>query len=59
MRRRPAETLQELAARLSKHASSSDFTSIADPQDEALPHRFISSVHDEAVLKALFKINDQ
>jgi len=33
-----------------------DFASIADPLDEALCTRFICSVNNEAVLKALFKM---
>ena len=34
------------------------FASIKDPQDEALRSRFICSVNNEAVLKALFKVKD-
>ena len=37
---------------------NSDFPSIEDPQDEALRQRFICSVNNEAVLKALFKVKD-
>ena len=57
MQRKPGETLQELAARI-QDAATSDFPSIKDPQDEALRQRFICSVNNEAVLKALFKIKD-
>ena len=32
------------------------FFSITDPQDEALRQRFICSVNNEAVLKALFRV---
>ena len=35
-----------------------DFQSIRDPLDEALRTRFICSVENEAVLKALFKLKD-
>ena len=35
-----------------------DFRSIKDPLDEALRARFICSVDNEAVLKALFKLKD-
>ena len=58
MQRKPGETLQELAARIRQDAATCDFTSIRDPQDEALRQRFICSVNNEAVLKALFKIKD-
>uniref|UniRef100_A0A5S6Q6N2 CCHC-type domain-containing protein n=1 Tax=Trichuris muris TaxID=70415 RepID=A0A5S6Q6N2_TRIMR len=39
-------------------AATCDFASIKDPQDEALRTRFICSISNEAVLKALFKIKD-
>ena len=58
MMRKPGETLQELAARIRQDAATCDFSSITDPQDEALRQRFICSVNNEAVLKALFKIKD-
>ena len=58
MQRKPGETLQELAARIRQDAATCDFTSIEDPQDEALRQRFICSVNNEAVLKALFKVKD-
>ena len=58
MQRKPGETLQELAARIRQDAATCDFTSIKDPQDEALRQRFICSVNNEAVLKALYKIKD-
>ena len=35
-----------------------DFQSIKDPLDEAMRTRFICSVDDEAILKALFKLSD-
>ena len=58
MQRKPGETLQELAARIRQDATTCDFPSIEDPQDEALRQRFICSVNNEAVLKALFKVKD-
>ena len=58
MQRRPGETIQELAARIRQDAATCDFPSIQDPQDEALRQRFICSVNNEAVLKALFKVKD-
>ena len=59
MRRRPGETIQELAARIRQDAATCDFPSIKDPQDEALRTRFICSVNNEAILKALFKLKDE
>lgn len=58
MRRKPGETLMELAARIRKKAATCDFSSIKDPLDEALRLCFICSVNNEAVLKALFKVKD-
>lgn len=58
MQRRPGESIQELAARIRQDAATCDFSSIKDPQDEALRTRFICSVNNEAVLKALFKVKD-
>lgn len=58
MQRKPGETIQELAARIRQDAATCDFPSIKDPQDEALRTRFICSVNNEAVLKALFKVKD-
>ena len=52
------KTPQELAASIRQDAATCDFPSIKDPQDEALRQRFICSVNNEAVLKALFKIKD-
>lgn len=57
-RRNPGETIQELAARIRHDAATCDFSSIRDPQDEALRTRFICSVKNEAVLKSLFKVDD-
>lgn len=56
MRRKPGETIQELAARIRQDAVTCDFPSIRDPLDEALRTRFMCAVGNEAVLKALFKI---
>ena len=58
MQRKPGETLQELTARIRQDAATCGFPSIKDPQDEALRQRFICSVNNEAVLKALFKVKD-
>ena len=58
MQRKPGETLQELATRIRQDAATCDFASIKDSLDEALRQRFICSVNNEAVLKALFKVKD-
>ena len=58
MKRKPGETVHELAARIRQDAVMCDFTSIADPLDEALRTCFICSISNEAVLKATFKIKD-
>ena len=55
MQRKPGETIQELAASIRHDA---DFPSIKDPQDEAMRTRFLCSVNNETVLKALFKVKD-
>ena len=58
MKQKPVETVHELAARIRQDAVTCDFTSIADPLDEALRTRFICSISNKAVLKAIFKIKD-
>ena len=44
MKRKPGETLHELAACIRQDAATCHFTFIKDPQDEALRTRFICSV---------------
>ena len=39
------------------NVATCDFAAITDPLDKALRTRFICSINNEAVLKALFKIN--
>ena len=56
MQRKPGETIHELAARIRQDAVTCDFPSIKDPLDEAMRTRFMCSVNNEAVLKALFKV---
>jgi len=51
MQRPPGESIQELTGRI-----RSTHTSIADVLDETLRMRFICSVNNEAILKALFKM---
>ena len=58
MKRKPGETIPELASRIRQDAATCDFQSIKDPLDEALRTKFICSVDNEAVLKTLFKLND-
>ena len=57
MKRSPGETVQELAARIRQAAATCDFANIENSLDKALRTRFICSINNEAVLKALFKIN--
>ena len=58
MKRKPGETIPELAARIRQDAVTCDFPSISSPQDEAMRTRFMCSVNNEAVLKSLFKMKD-
>ena len=58
MKRKPGETIPELASRIRQDAAACDFQSIKDPLDEALRTKFICSVDNEAVLKTLFKLKD-
>ena len=59
MKRKPGETITELASRIRQDAATCDFQSIIkDPLDEALRTKFICSVDNEAVLKTLFKLKD-
>ena len=58
MQCKPGETIQELAARIRQATATCDFTEINDHQDEAMCTQFMCSVNNEAVLQALFKIND-
>ena len=58
MQRKPSESVLELAARIRQAAANCNFTAIKDPLDEALRTRFICSINNEAVLKALFKVKD-
>ena len=58
MKRKPGETIPELASRIRQDAATCDFQSIKDPLDEALRTKFICSVDNEAILKTLFKLKD-
>ena len=58
MKRKPGETIPELASRIRQDAATCDFQSIKDPLDEALRTKFICSVDNKAVLKTLFKLKD-
>ena len=58
MKRKPGETIPELASRIRQDAATCDFQSIKDPLDEALRTKFICSVDNESVLKTLFKLKD-
>ena len=56
---KPGETIQELTARIRQAAVMCDFTSITDPLDEVMRTRFLCSISNEAVLKAVFKVEDE
>lgn len=56
--RKPGESIQELAARIRQKAATCNFPEIKDPLDEAMRTNFICSINNEAVLKALFKVDD-
>ena len=58
MQRKPGESVHELASRIRQDAMTCDFDSITKPQDEAMRTRFICSINNEAVLKAVFKVKD-
>ena len=58
MKRKPGESITELASRIRQDAATCDFQSIKDPLDEALRTKFICSVDNGAVLKTLFKLKD-
>ena len=59
MQCKPGETVPEIAARIRRDAEKCDFNAIKDPQDEAMRTRFICSVDNEAVLKAILKVSDE
>ena len=59
VRRMPGESIQELAARIRHDADTCDFPAIRDPLDEAMRTRFMCSVSNEAVLKALFEYKEE
>ncbi|XP_068235526.1 uncharacterized protein [Palaemon carinicauda] len=56
MKRKPGETIQERAARIRHDAATCDCSSIQKPQDEAMRTRFMCSINNEPVLKAIFKV---
>ena len=58
MQRKPGETVLKLTARIRQAAANCDFSAVEDPLDEALRSRFICSINNKAVLKALFKVKD-
>ena len=58
IKRKPAETIQELAARIRQGASTCDFASIKNPLDEAMRTCFLCAIKDEAILKAVFKVKE-
>ena len=59
MSRMPGESIQELAAQIRHDAVTCNFPAIRDPLDEAMRTRFMCSVSNEAVVKALFKYKEE
>ena len=59
MQRKPGETVTEFKRRVQQDAAKCDFDAIKDRQDEAMQTRFICSIRNEAVLKAIFKVSDE
>ena len=58
MKCKPGETPNEIVARIRQNRATRKFSAVKDPQDEAFRTRFICSINNEAVLKAIFKLND-
>ena len=58
IKRKPGETVTELATRVRQMAATCDFPSITSPLDEALRTCFICAVGNEGVLKAIFRKNN-
>ena len=56
---KPGETVLELAARIRQAAATCNFSAIEDPLDNLVRTRFICSINNEAVLKALCKVNKE
>ena len=58
-KRKPGETVQELAVCIRQDAAKCDFTSINDLQEEAMRTRLISAINNEVVVKTVLQlIND-
>ena len=47
-----------MAARIRQDVANCDFYAMEDPQDEAMGTRFTCSIGNEAILKMLFKEDD-
>ena len=58
MKQKPGETPNELAARICQDGATFKFSAVKDPQDEAFRTCFICSIKNEAVLEAIFMLND-
>ena len=55
IKRKPGETLTELAARVRQMATTCDFPAIKNPLDKAMRTCFICAINNEAVLKSVFR----
>ncbi|XP_067939491.1 uncharacterized protein [Watersipora subatra] len=58
IKRKPRETIHELANRIRQEATTCDLSNINDTLNEAIRTRFVCLVNNEAVLKALFKVKE-
>ena len=56
--RKGDKTIQQLPSKIQHDAVMCDYQSIKDPLDEAMRTRFIWSMDNEAIFRALFKLND-
>ena len=56
MQHKPGESFLAIAARIRQAAATCHFTAIKDPLNKAMRTRFICSINNEAVLKALFRV---
>ena len=55
LKRKPGESITELAARIRQDALTCEFSDINNPQDDAMCTRFVCFMQNETFLKAVFK----
>ena len=59
LRRKPGESVQELATRILQDANKCGYETIRNPFDDTLLTRFVCSVDNDRVLKMLFEMNHE